>query len=81
MKVNGKIEAGTEIEVKRFYLPGVKIQDECRKCGTTVVRNYETQYLNYPTANEAFDETLYCEHCDREWDVKLILNVSLEAAS
>lgn len=47
-----------EIEVKRFYVPGVEAP--CPTCGRLCKRDY----LSHPTANRPERVTFYCGACD-----------------
>jgi len=68
-----------EVDVKRFYLPGVSLEGKCPKCDGTVVEDFSREnYLSYPMANEVFEHGLYCEHCAHEWTVKLRLVLKLD---
>lgn len=76
MKLDGA-GAAFELDVKRFYLPGIVLRDDCPKCGAECVHDFGKWYLSYPQANEAFLEGLYCRACSHEWKVELILVVEL----
>lgn len=74
---------GHELNIKRFYLPGLVITATCPGCSRTLEWNGDIQYLSFPLVNEPFDERMYCEDCeeaDRESNpvVRLILRVGLE---
>lgn len=74
------VELGTEIEVKRFYLPGVKITSTCPDCGSPVTRDLARDYLSYPTIGEnTMGMYHYHEDTDTDvvWDVKVVLHVSV----
>ena len=68
-------------EVKRFRVP-VVVEGECFGCGEKLTRELGTPggigYLSYPIAHEPFTESLYCEECDTETPVKLLLKISVE---
>ena len=68
-----------EVEVKRFYMDGFKVVSDCPNCSMENILDLSQNYLMYPTANEKFLETVYCEVCDTEYDVGLVLRVDLEA--
>jgi len=80
MKVTVNKDAAVELDVKRFYVPGVMLTDDCPKCGERYARDLGDDYLSYPVANRPFDFTVYCE-CGHEWTAKLILRLSVEVAS
>lgn len=66
---------GEELGIKRFYLPGVTITDECTKCGAEYKTDLGDHYLSYPIIGKN-TFTAYCE-CGHEWDIKVILGVAL----
>lgn len=62
-----------EIEVKRFYIEGLKMYYTCPS------KNHMwNDYLSYPDMNIPMDLHLYCNECDHEWTEKIILKVSIE---
>lgn len=77
-RVNGKCGEGIGLDVKRFYLPGVTVSDTCPKCKGHVVEDFGADYLSYPVANVEFEHSMYCQKCDHNWKVDMILRVSLE---
>jgi hypothetical protein len=66
-----------EIDVKRFYMSGVQVEDVCPKCGDTLTYDGEEQYVSNPTAGSEIDLHMYCEDCDHEWDIKVQLQVKI----
>jgi hypothetical protein len=78
LKITGNGKAFEIEDGKRFYMPGVVLSDTCPKCKKKVKQAMEDNYLSYPTANRAFDHTMWCDACSHEWKVKLILNVELK---
>ena len=79
MKIIGKMKS-EEVDVKRFYLPGVKLTGACPKCAKKCVSDFENEYLSYPTAEKAFDFDCCCK-CGHEWKVKLVLRIALTLAT
>lgn len=69
-----------ELDDKRFYIPGFKLQDICPKCKTKYEKDYKENYIMYPKANSTIKDTLYCnnDNCGHEWEVKVKINVSIE---
>ncbi len=53
-------KAPFDIDVKRFYLPA-EIKARCPECGSEVVKDFDQDYLMYPTANKKFAVTIYCD--------------------
>ncbi len=76
MKIEGTI-SGT-LDVKRFYLPGVTIKDNCPKCGVELIKDFSNgEYLSYPTAGKPEKIHFWCEECDEEWSGEVILDINL----
>lgn len=67
-----------EIDCKRFYLPGLRIESECPGCKTAVVWDGDYNYLGNPVANHLNKFHMYCEECDEEWDELLILAIEVK---
>lgn len=67
-----------EIDVKRFYLDGVVVSGNCPKCKEPVELDLGEQYLSYPPMNKPFKESMYCQECDHEFEVKLRVNISVD---
>jgi hypothetical protein len=67
-----------DTDVKRFGLPGVKLEGVCPKCQAPFSRDFTDQYLSYPRANETIQVGLYCGPCEHEWEVPMRLRVTLE---
>lgn len=63
------------IDVKRFYLPGLEIEDDCPKCG--VLWKFNGDYISYPVAGEEIDLHAYCQDCNNEWSIKIQLQVTI----
>lgn len=58
-KIIGKAKG--ELDVKRFYIPGVKIESKCPKCGTKYVKDLERDYFFEPSVNQPQDFHFECE--------------------
>tara|TARA_Y100000034_G_scaffold122520_1_gene168067 strand:- start:1653 stop:1919 length:267 start_codon:yes stop_codon:yes gene_type:complete len=66
---------------KRFKLPGVTIKFKCPNCGHDFEQELNGHhYLDYPQMNKAFQYGTGCPECEHEWQIPLILKVSLEEA-
>ena len=63
------------IDVKRFYLPGVEVEDDCPKCGS--IWTFNVDYVSYPTAGDNIDLHAYCQNCENEWSVRVQLQVTI----
>lgn len=83
-KIVGK--AGSFQLDKRFYIPGICVEDTCPVCGGTIQADLSSEYLSYPNANEEHDMGFYCYHDgtdkaeeeEAEWIVKVKVIVGLE---
>lgn len=67
-----------EVNVKRFYMPGVLVTKPCPKCGQPCTNDRGQEYFSYPTANSEVKLGLYCQPCDYEWEVKAFFTITLE---
>ena len=78
-KITGSIEKDA-LDVKRFYLKGLVLKDKCPKCKSKVENDFgdETGYLSYPTPGSPEPVFLWCEDCDHEWTVKVVLDINLK---
>lgn len=79
------LDVGVEMD-KRFHLP-VKVSSVCPNCGDLVERDMtEDNYLAYPRTNRPAKLLFYHEQsdggedCGAEWEYKVIVRVTLEAA-
>lgn len=75
------VRKGTEIEVKRFYMPGVILSSKCPKCGENVEIDMDDEYISYPQVGENVVEFYHeCNEEDgltEEWDVEFNLSISV----
>lgn len=84
MKSNN-VSDGTQLEIKRLYLPGVILESTCPNCGQIVEMDLGVDYLSYPYVGS---DTLYFYHseCDNkdddeigcEWKVEISLDISVQ---
>lgn len=79
LTVPKKLKKGSdfELDIKRCYMPGYEITDTCY-CGAELHDDLGDNYLSYPTVNAPFEHTLYCNECDAEKEIKLLLTLNLE---
>lgn len=75
VRVEGNLNG--EIDVKRFYLEGIKIISNCPKCGKEAVFDGDSDYLSYPKANEVDTVCFYCGSCDDDWLEEIKLKISI----
>ena len=69
------------VQVKRFQAPAT-LYAVCPLCGTEERYEFDgSDYLNYPTANEAFDFQACCSGCDANYPVRLMLTIAVEVVS
>lgn len=74
MKIQGEVKGPSE--TKRFYLPGIKVSDQCPKCGETNCWNGNDEYISYPPFGTPF-ELDFCCACEAEWVKVVMLNLTL----
>lgn len=75
-----------EIDDKRFYLPGVVLEDTCPSGDHVVTMDLGEQYLSYPIIGAVDSAWWYCGQCedagrrgeDVNWRLNYRLNISLE---
>lgn len=77
MQIHGKFKG--EIEVKRFYLPGIKFTELCPKCSEPWEFDGDSEYISNPVVGEPEKVHAYCCECEHEWERKIVLNVTVEA--
>lgn len=77
-KITGSIKKDS-LDIKRFYLKGLVLEDECPKCKSKVENDFgdETGYLSYPTPGVPESVFLYCNDCDHEWATNVVLEINL----
>lgn len=80
MRIEGSV-TGLELDVKRLYLPGLVVKDECPKCQEPWKHDFDSDYLSYPVIGSVQDLGAYCQKCEHEWSVKVVLRLSLELAT
>jgi hypothetical protein len=71
------------IDVKRCRLP-INITDVCPKCGTTVTKYLNYDYISFPKVNEPIKVSMY-HHIEKtgeehDWPVNIVLRVTAEEA-
>lgn len=74
-KVRGAFQG--KLDVKRFYLPGLRIQFKCPYCGHDNELDGDERYLSYPEANEREHLHTLCEECDKEITLTVVLKITL----
>ena len=67
-----------DIDVKRFYLDGVKVEWTCPSCGERNERDFGSDYISYPSANNDEYYGVYCPECDEGYKFKGRLNIGFE---
>ena len=65
---------------KRQYMPGYVVKSTCTKCGNVCTNDMDHAYFSCPIVDEPFDTDMYCEPCDNEWYVDVVIRMSLELA-
>lgn len=70
-----------QIEVKRFYMPGIVIDAVCPNCNEMVVDDFAENYISFPEVGSPFIYGLYCRECEHEWEFKLQLDITLKVIS
>jgi hypothetical protein len=68
----------SRLDVKRLYLPGTVLEDQCPSCGVLCCVNLATQYLSYTRINEPSEFTFWCSACVHEWPRQILLTMRVE---
>jgi len=73
-------EMSGEADVKRFYMPGLKIEDECPDCKKTIHWDGERDYISYPVigGDTSVNFNFYCDACNKNWNVKGSLSLTVK---
>ena len=66
-----------EIDVKRFYIPGIKIKGKCKHCGKKVVFDLSEHYITNPVIGGTNQEWFYCEACDQNTELNIKIDISV----
>lgn len=70
-----------ELDVKRFYIPGLVFKSQCPVCGLVVHKDMEDDYVSYPKTNTPIEITAYCPECEDHWVAgHILLKVVVELA-
>jgi len=75
--MNQQVKEEYELGVKRFYLP-IVITKECKSCNKPMHIDLESNYLFYPIVNKPYEVGFYCEECDEEYMIPIILRISVD---
>lgn len=75
MKITGTIKG--ELDIKRCYLPGLKISQKCPHCSSEVKFDGDYEYIGFPDAGVPFQLTMYCRECNHDWEetIQIIIRV------
>lgn len=82
MRVIGqpKGDLGEELDIKRFYIPGVILEVDCPQCGQTLQQDLEHDYLSFPSLDKPETVYFYCDECGlEEIEGQIVLHLSIEA--
>lgn len=77
-EVTGSCTTEYEIDVKRMYLPGIFIKDNCPKCQKPCEIDLSSNCLYYPELNVPNDVGFSCETCRTDWEVAIMLSINVE---
>lgn len=67
---------------KRFYMPGYVLLSTCPKCNKKHEQDLAQNYLSYPVVGSPSLVYFCCDDddCNHEWQVEVVVRVSLELA-
>lgn len=74
-----------DMDVKRFYMPGVTFKSNCPHCGELQSKDMERHYLSYPKMNSPLQVHFYHETEEdaqgrsesHEWSETIILSIAI----
>lgn len=80
MEIETLKQAKFELDIKRFYFPFV-VQGNCPKCGKFFKRDFNEDYISYPTVNEfaVVDFFHYDDESNTECEFELEMRLSFGA--
>lgn len=70
------MDPDTEIDVKRFYIPGVVLDQKCPGCGSDCSKDLGNNYLSFPRTGTN-QVNFYCRDCHEEWSMDIDLSVTV----
>jgi len=82
-EIIGVPTVGKEIDVKRFYIPGVTVRAECPECGAVHESDLGVDYLSYPELGKPEPVYFICEDGEDhyvEFDVEVIIGLTIVLA-
>lgn len=80
-KIEFKDSGTFEVSVKRFYLPA-KVRVDCPGCGHVCEVDLNSdQYLSHQMMNSPEEVYMYCDCCEEEWYVMIVLSLSVKLAT
>lgn len=75
---NGAILKTKELPIKRLYVPGVQLVDNCPKCGKEHTKDFKNYCIDYPTANDFNSIYMACSDCNQEWEAKVFIEFGIK---
>jgi rRNA maturation protein Nop10 len=74
--------SGQELS-KRFYLPGLRLRDDCPECGASVEREHAPyDYVSYPSGGVSTHSVYFtCPTCEHEWGAEYTLTITATASA
>ncbi len=70
-------ELTVDLDIKRLYLPGIKVHAKCPACGEWMFKDMTDDYISYVTTGKPFAIAFWCEWCDNEWAERATLHLSI----
>ncbi len=71
------VRNGTDINVKRLYLDGVGFEEPCPNCHKPHAVDLGESCLSHPQVGVPEEVFFYCEDCDIEYDIDVVLNITV----
>lgn len=65
-------------DVKRLYLPGIVLRDDCEKCKRSVELDMADNYPWGGEGNGIYKVSFSCPDCEEGWSKRVKLTINLE---
>jgi len=65
-----KGQADIPLDDKKFRFDA-KVTEPCPSCKQEITRDFEDNYLSYPDKNTPINIGLWCQECDKEFELEI----------
>ena len=74
----GEMLKEKELPIKRFYIPGLKLVDNCPNCGKIRTVDFKNYCIDYPIANGINKVYMGCDECNHDWEVSILIEFNMK---